>query len=60
MDSNNKYLENIEQLIIDTHEGKYTEPSCQINQWQELRYDYSIVENVSSVDDSVILYGLSR
>lgn len=60
MDNHNKYLDETERFINDTREGKYTEPSCQIQQWQELRYDYSIVENVDSVEDSIMLYGLSR
>ena len=60
MDNNNKYLEETECFIKETREGKYTDPSCQIQQWQELRYDYSIVENVRTENDSVLLYGLSR
>lgn len=60
MDSNNKYLEETERFINETREGKYTDPSCQIHEWQELRYDYCIVENVDCVEDSVMLYGLSR
>ena len=57
---NNKYLEETERFINYTREGMYTDSSCQIQEWQELRYDYSIVENVGSVGDSVMLYGLSR
>lgn len=60
MDSNKIYIEETEQFIYDTLQGKYTAPSCQIQQWQELRYNYSMEENVSCVDESVILYGLSR
>lgn len=60
MDSDNKYLKETECFIDDTREGKYTEPSFQIQQWRELRYDYSIVENVTSSGDSVMLYGLTR
>lgn len=60
MDSNNKYIEETEQFINETRQGKYSEPSWQVQQWQELRYDYSTVENVNSVGDSVMLYGLSR
>jgi|GEM_PF-3822621 len=60
MDSNKEYIEETEQFINETRQGKYSEPSCQMQQWQELRYDYSIVESVNSVSDSVMLYGLSR
>lgn len=59
MDSSNKYLEETEQFINDVRQGKYTEFSCKILQWQEIRYDYSILGNVSGVEDSIILYGLS-
>lgn len=60
MDSNNTYLEETNRFINDIRQGKYTEPSCLIPQWQELRYDYRIVENACSVEDSILLYGLSH
>ena len=60
MESNKKYLEETEQFINDILQGKYSEPSCHILQWQELRYDYSIVEDVYSPGECVILFGLSH
>lgn len=60
MDRNDNYIEETNQFISDTRQGKYSDPLCQIHQWQEVRYDYSIVEDVNSVNNSVMLYGLTR
>ena len=60
MDSNIKYIEETEQFIKDTCLGKFSDNSCEIQQWQDLRYDFNIVENVNDVENNVILYGLSR
>lgn len=60
MDHNDKYIEEINQFVNDTRQGKYSEPACEIQQWQELRYDYSIAENINRVNESVMLYGLTR
>lgn len=60
MDGNDKYIEETNQFVNDTRQGKYSEPACEIQQWQELRYDYSIVENINRVNESVMLYGLTR
>lgn len=60
MDRNDNYIEETNQFINETRQGKYSESSCQIQQWQEMRYDYSIVEDINSVNASVMLYGLTR
>lgn len=59
MNSNNNYIEETNRFINETRQGKYSEADCQIQQWQELRYDLYIVEDVGCVGDSVMLYGLS-
>ena len=59
-DSSTDYIEETNQFINETRQGKYSDPSCQIQQWQEMRYDYSIVEDINRVNESVMLYGLTR
>ena len=60
MDRNDNYIEETNQFINETCQGKYSDPSCQVQQWQELRYDYCIVEDINGVNESVMLYGLTR
>lgn len=60
MDSKDLYIDETNQFINDTRQGKYSEPSCQVQQWQELRFDYNIVEDINQVEESVMLYGLTR
>lgn len=60
MDRNDNYIEETNKFINETRQGKYSDSSCQIQQCQELRYDYSIVEDVNRVNESMMLYGLTR
>lgn len=60
MDRNDNYIEETNQFINETRQGMYSDSSCQIHQWQEMRYDYSIVEDINRVNESVMLYGLTR
>lgn len=62
MDSNKgkKYLDETNAFIRETCEGKYTEETCPIQQWNDLRYDYNIVEDVSVASENIILFGLSH
>lgn len=60
MDNKDLYIDETTQFINETRQGKYSDPSCQVQQWQELRYDYNIVEDINQVSESVMLYGLTR
>lgn len=59
MNGNKNYIEETNRFINETRQGNYSGSDFQIQQWQELRYDLYIVEDVVYIGDSVMLYGLS-
>ena len=59
MDRKDSNMDELQQFINDTRQGKFTEESCCIEQMLDVRYEYEIIEDLDRVSDSVILYGLS-
>lgn len=59
MDRKDSNLDELQQFVNDTRQGKFTEEPCCIEQMQDVRYEYEVIEDLDSVSDSVILYGLS-
>lgn len=59
MDKTNSNVEKLQKFINDTRHGKYSEDICNIEQLQDVRYEYEVIEDVDRVSESVILYGLS-
>lgn len=59
MDKTNSDIDELQKFINDTRQGKYSEDVCNIEQLQDVRYEYEVIEDVNRVSESVILYGLS-
>lgn len=59
MDKTNSNIDELQKFINDTRQGKYSEDVCNIEQLQDVRYEYEVIEDVNRVSESVILYGLS-
>lgn len=59
MDRKDSNIDELQQFINDTRQGKFTEESCCIEQMQDVRYEYEIIEDINKASDNVILYGLS-
>lgn len=59
MDKVNSNIDELQEFINDTRQGKYSEDACNIEQLQDVRYEYEVIEDVNRASESVILYGLS-
>lgn len=59
MDSKNSNVDELIQFIDDTRQGKYNEDTHCIERMRDIRCDYQVIEDINSVSESVILYGLS-
>jgi len=59
MDMANSNIDELQKFINDTRQGKYSEDACNIEQLQDVRYEYAVIEDVNRASENVILYGLS-
>lgn len=59
MDKTNSDIDELQKFINDTRFGKYSEDVCNIEQLQDVRYEYEVIEDVNRASENVILYGLS-
>lgn len=59
MDKTNSDIDELLKFINDTRQGKYCEDVCNIEELQDVRYEYEVIEDVNRASENVILYGLS-
>lgn len=59
MDKTNSNIDELQKFINDTRQGKYSEEVCNIEELQDVRYEYEVLEDINRASESVILYGLS-
>ena len=59
MDKTNSDIDELQQFVNDTRQGRYSEKICNIEKLQDVRYEYEVIEDINRVCENVILYGLS-
>lgn len=59
MDKTNSDIDKLQKFIEDTRQGKYSEGVCNIEQLQDVRYEYEVIEDINRASENVMLYGLS-
>lgn len=59
MDKTNSDIAELQKFINDTRHGKYSEEICTIEQLQDVRCVYEVIEDLNRESENVILYGLS-
>ena len=59
MNKTNSDIDGLQKFVNDTRQGKYSEDVCNIEQLQDVRYEYEVIEDVNRASENIILYGLS-
>lgn len=52
-------IDELNKFIDDTRQGMYSGEDFNVAKWQDIRYDFNIIEEVESTPNNVILYGFS-